>query len=674
MQFLYPTFLWALFLLAIPIIIHLFYFQRFKKVEFTNVRFLKELQQETNSRNRLKHILILLARLLALSALIFAFAQPYISDNNKIVQGASGVSIYIDNSFSMSNEREGEALIQIAKKKALEIADSYNEIDQVQIITNDFEGKHQKFLNQEEIKSTVDEIQISPQFRDLSSIINRQKQIFKNQSFDNRDLYILSDFQTAIMKNTEIDSNYQLYFLPIQSVQEDNISIDSAYFIAGNALINQSNQLNVVVTNYSNSQKEDIRLSLTLDGQERPVATVSLNASESKEIEVQVSPTETGWQEATVKIEDYPINFDDNYNFSFYVKEKVNVMNIHQANSDPTIDAVFRNIDFFNLQSVNVSQLQYDQLNQQDLIILNDLPQVSTGLASGLQKYLQNGGKVAVFHPENATISDYNNWYQSLRVQQLQQSESKENQVGQINENEFEFTGVFEKTRNSNVRYPLSYHNFNFSNFQNRPFVPLMKYRDGSPFLLKSQVGDGFLYQCATGLNKDDSDFVNNPEIFVPLLYKMSLNQGGRQQIAYTIGKDQIIPTNLPYQEVMNLTINGQVEFIPGIVKTENRVLLNVNDQIQEAGFYTITKDEENQGVLAFNYDNTESKMTFASIDELNSYSDGIATVIDTEQLTNVTEFISERRQGIPLWRWFLLSALIFLLIETILIRLIHSN
>ncbi|MCC6723197.1 MAG: BatA domain-containing protein, partial [Saprospiraceae bacterium] len=35
MQFLYPGFLFALAALAIPIIIHLFYFRRFKKVYFT---------------------------------------------------------------------------------------------------------------------------------------------------------------------------------------------------------------------------------------------------------------------------------------------------------------------------------------------------------------------------------------------------------------------------------------------------------------------------------------------------------------------------------------------------------------------------------------------------------------------------------------------------------------
>jgi len=65
MQFLYPSFLYALLALAIPIIIHLFFFRRFKKVYFTNVRFLKEIKEETSARQRLKNLLVLLMRLLA---------------------------------------------------------------------------------------------------------------------------------------------------------------------------------------------------------------------------------------------------------------------------------------------------------------------------------------------------------------------------------------------------------------------------------------------------------------------------------------------------------------------------------------------------------------------------------------------------------------------------------
>ena len=102
MEFLYPNFLFALAALAIPIILHLFYFRRFKKVYFTNVRFLKEVKEETSARSKLRNLLVLAMRLLALLFLVLAFAQPFIPQDVEVKQGDKAVSVFIDNSFSMS--------------------------------------------------------------------------------------------------------------------------------------------------------------------------------------------------------------------------------------------------------------------------------------------------------------------------------------------------------------------------------------------------------------------------------------------------------------------------------------------------------------------------------------------------------------------------------------------
>ena len=85
MEFVNPGFLYGLFAISIPIIIHLFNFRRFKKVYFTNVSFIKELKQQTQKQSRLKHLLILLMRILAITAIVLAFAQPYIPVSQELV-------------------------------------------------------------------------------------------------------------------------------------------------------------------------------------------------------------------------------------------------------------------------------------------------------------------------------------------------------------------------------------------------------------------------------------------------------------------------------------------------------------------------------------------------------------------------------------------------------------
>src|SRR5690348_10075359 len=139
MQFVYPSFLFALTAVSIPIIIHLFNFRKYKKVLFTNVRFLQEIKQDTKSRSQLKHLLILLARILAIIFLALAFAQPYLPlAKAAIVRGLRDVSIYIDNSFSMEAVGKNGSLVEVAKKKAHDIAMAYNPSDRFQLLTNDF--------------------------------------------------------------------------------------------------------------------------------------------------------------------------------------------------------------------------------------------------------------------------------------------------------------------------------------------------------------------------------------------------------------------------------------------------------------------------------------------------------------------------------------------------------
>ena len=148
MNFIYPEFLYALALLAIPIIIHLFNFRKYKTVKFSQVRFLKEVKQQTQSTSRLKHLLVLLSRCLAVIALVLAFAQPYFLEGNEVIaQGKKGVSIYIDNSFSMQANGADGPLLSVAKNKAISIIESFEESDKFQLLTNDFEAKQQRWLN-----------------------------------------------------------------------------------------------------------------------------------------------------------------------------------------------------------------------------------------------------------------------------------------------------------------------------------------------------------------------------------------------------------------------------------------------------------------------------------------------------------------------------------------------
>ena len=280
MSFVYPWFLWALLAIALPIIIHLFHFRRFKTVYFTNVKFLKEVKEQTSARSKLKHLLVLLARIMAVIALVLAFSMPFIPAKNGTSRaGNKDVSIYFDNSFSMSAESEDVRLVEKARTRITEIINAYGVDDRIQIITADFEGRDQRLLSKEDARTRVNEIKVTYKVRSLSKVLARQKQAVKAGNNRLKELFIVSDFQKNI-SDLEMyqDSTIDLTIVPLQSVQNQNVAIDSAWFQSPVQSLNQPNPLIVKVRNLSKKEIPGLRMSLQIDNQTRPLGTLNLPA------------------------------------------------------------------------------------------------------------------------------------------------------------------------------------------------------------------------------------------------------------------------------------------------------------------------------------------------------------------------------------------------------------
>ena len=672
MQFLYPTFLYALLALAIPIIIHLFFFRRFKKVYFTNVKFLKEVKEETSARRKLRNFLVLLSRLLALACLIFAFAQPFMPQNSIVKKGEKSVSVFIDNSFSMSSLSEDVPLIEKAKQRAREIISAYNVDDRFQILTNDFEGRHQRLVSKEDALSLVDEVKISPSVKELSKVTTRQEQALNSGTTENKSAYIISDFQKNITDvGTFQDTIIETNLVPLQSVQEKNISLDSAWFDAPVQMMNQTNTLVVRVKNQSDEDAENIRLSLKHEGQTKPIGTLNIPARSISTDTVNITILKTGWHEAELNITDYPVQFDDKYYFTFNVAEVIKVLIINDGNPNNYLNAAFRGAGYFDIKNQSSKSLDYSKFAEYDLIVGNDLVSVSSGLASELKKYVSNGGNLTIFPGANANISSFQSFLQNMSANELQAFEKQERTVSDINTEEFIFKDVYEN-RNAALKLPVTSSNFKISSFASRGQERLLTYRDGSPFLSKYKLDQGNFYLCAAPLSEKHNNLVRNGEVFIPMLYKMAISTAKDKTIAHIIGQDEVIEADnfLTGSEMVYKLKGHAEEFIPEQKIIGSKVLLGLNNQIKEAGFYNLFLDqEETLSKYAFNYDRKESKLEYLNISDLKALGGDNVNIIDGTAEADLTPIIGERSQGTILWRWFLILALVFLAIEVLLLR-----
>ncbi|HMS68610.1 MAG TPA: hypothetical protein PKD18_10745, partial [Saprospiraceae bacterium] len=378
-----------------------------------------------------------------------------------------------------------------------------------------------------------------------------------------------------------------------------------------------------------------------------------------------------------IKILDYPIQFDDSYFISFEVAEKINILSIDEGGANRYLDALFKGISYFQINHQNLSQIQYQEFDNNQLIILHDLRSISSGLASELLQYIKAGGKVLVFPGANADINSYNQFLSMSGANTLVSALNDSKEIANINTGEFVFSDVFENN-NRNLKLPtvnLSYLISTVSSIQ--PSESIMSFRDGNAFINKYRVEEGILYLCASPLDETKNDLVRQAEIFVPMTYRMAISRTNPEIISYKIGGDKFVEMENKAGAGGDITykITGKKEFIPGQRNLGKKMILDVSNQIVEGGLYDAVLNDQKVKTLAFNFDRAESDLSFYSNSELADQikTNPAMTVISQEQQAGINVAISEKDQGIVLWRWFLWAAIAFLLIEALLIRFLKT-
>ncbi|MEN9523489.1 MAG: hypothetical protein RL065_1866, partial [Bacteroidota bacterium] len=448
MNFLFPSFLLASLAIALPIVIHLFNFKRYKKIYFPSIQFLKEVKQQTTNLNKLKHLLVLLFRSLAIIALVFAFAQPFLKNSlTNIKQGEQQVSIYIDNSFSMANTKNGVPMLEIAKQKALELINGYNNNTQFQIIANELNGSMQHLVSKTDAIKIVDEIKIQPQSPYLSNIIAKQKNALSVNKSEHSIAYLISDFQKSQcnFQKSNTDTSIDIIALPLFSDEKQNISIDTCWFDSPIQTVNQQVKLLVKISNYGNADISNNRLTLMLNDKLKFVGDFSLSAHQYIIDTIPFTVTQTSWNKGLISINDNAVTFDDNYYFTFEVKEKVNVLCINEGSENIYLKALF-NDKQIDLTNSNVSQTDYGLFKNTDCIVLNNLKTISSGLSSELQKFVTSGGSLIIIPNEVSDFNTYNSLLNSMNCGIFSNLSMQEQNVISVNTQMNLMKDVFVKT------------------------------------------------------------------------------------------------------------------------------------------------------------------------------------------------------------------------------------
>ncbi len=661
--------LWCLFALLIPIVVHLFNMRRYKLTYFSNTEVLKQIEQQTAKTQKLKHRIVLALRCLFIIVLVLAFAKPKKDNASGLAasQGSVLTAIYIDNTISMNAMAQKTTLLADAREVAESIVKKTGHSGRFVLLTNNFELQNEYPMNMDEVVGHINEMQTVGAPTALATVLSRIEMIAQQNGYESSMVFLLSDFQENMLNldGFKPKSIKNIVALPLQSDKSSNIYFDSLWLDSPIVQKHLSNTLHIMVKNDSGSDVIALPISFYVDNETVATASADIQSFGETEVTMQFVVEESGTHRCRVELIDYPIVFDNEYNFVLDSKSGMRVVEISPAPS--RVEDVFADDEQFEYTFVDDSHLDYNALRNAQTIVLNTSSEITSTLRQTLIDGLNAGKSLVVFPPEKSSNID-----ELLAVcgPCITGHDTASIAVGSLSKSNPFFADVLlEVPQYADLPKVKKYCAI-------RPDAQsevLMTMQNSLPFLVSRQIGKGNLYLFAVSADTESSNLTNN-SLFVPLLVKMALNGGAVKNIANTIGRENMVklesvPNNGGLLRLSN--IDKSLETVVNPVERNGQMYAPIGDVICEPGFYDIVVDGELVSSTAWNASRSESVMKFATTEQINEMlgKSGVANYVVGKNVGDADSVVDGLAHGGNCWLWLLVTALFALVAEVTVLR-----
>jgi hypothetical protein len=663
MTFLYPSFLWALGALSIPVLIHLFNFRKTTRIYFSNTRFLKLVKEVTTAKRRLKHYLILASRLFFLFFLIVAFAQPVIPAREQLGNGRS-IVLYVDNSQSMSAQLGDKTRgLDAALSFAQNIVSLFPPDTRYKILTNDFAPFSNTFKTKTEALDLLTQVRLSPVSRSMETIKQRLEQDGSNRA---REFFWISDFQKSTTGKipSQWDSTSRWHLVPVTFAATPNVFLDSAYLENPFAAGGEKNVLILRVRNEGKTEVDQLNIKLTINNIQAGTVSIDIPAEGIAETRFDLTIALSGLNKGVVSFNDFPVSFDNEFYLAMNFTEKVTILEIKSTAEATPIERVYGNKQIFNFRSFSVNNFNYSLLAQADLVIVNGLDKPDASLSLSLHNYLRESGTVMIIPGTNPDAGSYQQLTGTIALKNILDKKPPEDLDKPDFSNPF-FENVFEE-RSVAIAMPKASRVIDWGPDRSA----LLRFKNDQPFLSRVDQG-GVLYLLASPLKPAFTDFYNHA-LFVPVMYRIAGNsKKSESKLYHTLNEDFIAVRVDSLAPDQPLRLIGEQEIVPAQRNVSDMVFLEIPKFSVSQGFYNVVSNRDTVNLIAFNLDKAESLLDQYKGAEIQAQMGGgknisIFEATSTEAFSNE---IKARYLGKPLWKHAIMLSLFFLLAEVLLIR-----
>ncbi|BDQ03121.1 MAG: hypothetical protein KatS3mg037_1696 [Ignavibacterium sp.] len=693
MTFLNPAVLIGLLAAAIPVIIHLLNLRKLKKIEFSTLAFLKELQKNKIRKIKIKQWLLLVLRVLIVLLIVFAFARPALRGLS--IAGTTSAAkttavLIIDDSFSMSVLSQRGSYFNQAKDFAKQIIEQLKEGDEAALIFMSDENQQPKLTNN--FNSLIEELnqkEISFTKPDLNKVITLAAQLVNRSNNFNREIYLFTDFQKNIFPSEEIKSdlsellneNIKLYSFSLSDKTVFNLGVDELK--VNNQIFEKDKPITflVSVSNYSQQNVQNGVLSLFLNGKRAAQKSFDADAGKSVVVDVDALSDATGFIDVAAEIETDDIEQDNRRFNSVFIPDKIPTLII----SDESASSRFLKLA---LQTVGNDKIKFDEKNSNQLAALQLKNYDVIFLCSDnvfqniekLNQFVKDGGSLVVIPSVNADLNKLNSNLQKLNLPLASGYAGKMNdkslsvQFDKIEFNHPIFLNLFRKDDKKNIESPLINYFIKYSTQGKGSSIITLT--EGSSFLSEYKLGKGKIFFFNTAFDAGWSNFALKT-IFAPLVVKM----------VFYLSQKENLQNNLIAGETISIDLNkinsAQIKVVRPDSSADFINIDLVNQKFVEytntdlAGFYKIFSGNELIDNIAVNNEKSESNPVYADEKDFEKYLEQLnfkGNLIVVDKNKNPLETINQARFGSELWRAFLLIAIILAVIEMTIARNVKKD
>ena len=699
MSYLNPLLLLGALGVALPILAHLLNRYQVKHTKWAAMQFLNRNVRIRSRQLRLRDIVLLILRCLALALIVFAIARPATTTSDGFLaslgEKRAGVIIAVDASFSMQHSDGTQTRFERALEKVEAIKDGMRPGDLVTLVL--LGSKHRVVLRSvafdpDEFAEILDALEPTDESLDIESIPRLLRELAAGTKAPQKEIYLVTDMQeqdwqsrSAWLRESfkDLATHASVHVVPVEGGIE-NLAITGLELMSGVLRKGTSARYRATVHNSGATVAKQVRVSgrvnnITADV--KVIPAIAPGASESVSLYMPFS--NAGPVRIAAELSEDSLTADNLRRAVAVIRDRVSVLCVEGSSGGPggLVAAALRargdskDEDDLEVHSVAWVDLPGQDLRSFDVVVLADVPDISTEHAAALDSYVREGNGLIWFGGDTVK-SDVWNERSGLTGTPLLPAVIDE----QVRTSDA--MGIGRPLDPSMTDHPvcrpllslpedlLSEARFRILlrvRPSSRGMAVLSLAGSDSPVLLEHSLGRGHVFMFTTSAGPEWNNMAVTP-VFPMLLQQMVTYLTARKfETSRTVGDslslsyvDQPDATDAVFD-----TPGGETITVP--VRDYRNQYVALLDGAREAGFYLARGSVQAAGMpVAVNVDTRESTVKGLAAEELSAILEGteVNIVRSRDGLLAVAE---ETRTSHSLWRIFMIAGLAFLVLECLL-------